>query len=109
MISKSKKSGAETAICPVAKVAEHLGDSCTLLIVRDLMTGAKRFGELEKSLSPVSSRTLVKKLKALESEGMIVRREFDQHPPRVEYSLTRKGSAFHDVVDAMRAYGKKYL
>ena len=95
--------------CPVAKVADTLGDSCSLLIIRDLMTGPKRYSELSSSLTGISSRTLAKKLKGLEDEKIIERREFDEHPPRVVYKLTRKGAALQDIYDAMRTYGKKYL
>ncbi len=95
--------------CPVAKTADLLGDSFSILIVRDLLVQPRRFGELEKSLAGVSSRTLCNKLKLLEEEGLVKRKEYKTHPPKVEYSLTRKGEAFHGVVDAMRAYGKKYL
>ncbi len=95
--------------CPVAKTADLLGDSFCILIVRDLLVKPRRFGELESSLSGVSSRTVSNKLKMLEEEGLIVRKEFKTHPPKVEYALTRKGEAFHGVVDAMRSYGKKYL
>lgn len=95
--------------CPVAKTADLLGDSFSILIVRDLIDRPRRFGELETSLAGVSSRTLCIKLKKLEEEGLVVRKEFKTHPPKVEYTLTRKGAAFSGVVDAMRAYGKKYL
>lgn len=95
--------------CPVAKTADLLGDSFSILIVRDLLVKPRRFGELETSLSGISTRTLSNKLKMLEDEGLIARKEYKAHPPKVEYSLTRKGEAFHGVVDAMRAYGKKYL
>ena len=95
--------------CPVAKTADLLGDSFCILLVRDLLVKPRRFGELESSLAGVSSRTVSNKLKMLEEEGLIVRKEFKTHPPKVEYALTRKGQAFHGVVDAMRAYGKKYL
>ena len=95
--------------CPVAKVADRFGDSYTLLIVRDLMEGPKRYGQLEESLSGISSRTLCKKLKALEDEGLITRNEYRERPPRVDYELTKKGAALQGVVDAMRSYGKKYL
>ena len=95
--------------CPVAKTADLLGDSFSILIVRDLLVKPRRFGELETSLAGVSSRTLCIKLKMLEEEALIVRKEFKTHPPKVEYTLTRKGEAFHGVVEAMRAYGKKYL
>jgi DNA-binding HxlR family transcriptional regulator len=95
--------------CPVARTADLLGDSFSILIVRDLLVKPRRFGDLERSLSGVSSRTLSNKLKMLEEELLIARTEYKTHPPKVEYRLTRKGEAFHGVVDAMRAYGKKYL
>lgn len=95
--------------CPVAKTADLLGDSFSILIVRDLLVQPRRFGELEASLAGVSTRTLSNKLKMLEEEKLITRKEHKTHPPKVEYCLTRKGEAFHGVVDAMRAYGKKYL
>lgn len=95
--------------CPVAKTADLLGDSFSILIVRDLLVKPRRFGELESSLAGVSSRTLSNKLKMLEDERLIRRKEYKTHPPKVEYSLTRKGEAFSGVVGAMRAYGKKYL
>ncbi|HTR18888.1 MAG TPA: helix-turn-helix domain-containing protein [Candidatus Paceibacterota bacterium] len=94
--------------CPVGKVVELLGDNCSILIVRDLLEGPRRFGELETSLGS-SSRTLAKKLKLLEHEKMVTRKESKDEPSCVKYQLTRKGEAFHGVVDAMRAYGKKYL
>lgn len=88
--------------CPVARTADLLGDSCTLLIVRDLLSKPRRFGDLEESLSGISSRTLTNKLKRLEQEGLVQHKEF-------EYTLTKKGAAFQGVVEAMRKYGKKYL
>jgi DNA-binding HxlR family transcriptional regulator len=94
--------------CPVARVADILGDSCSLLIVRDLLNMPKRFSELEGSLKGISTRTLTSKLKQLEHEGMVKRREYVR-PQRVEYSLSKKGEALHSVIDAMRAYGNKYL
>lgn len=94
--------------CPVAKVADLFGDSCSLLIIRDLLEEPHRFCELEKSLKGISTRTLSNKLKRLEHEKMILRKKVakEQH---IEYVLTKKGSAFNTVVDAMRTYGKKYL
>ena len=94
--------------CPVAKTADLLGDSCSILIVRDLLLRPRRFGDLQTSLAGVSSRTLSNKLKMLEEEGLIVKKH-EARPPRVEYKLTRKGAAFNDVVEAMRSYGKRYL
>jgi len=94
--------------CPVARVADLLGDTCTLLIIRDLLEKPRRFGELEDSLGGMSPRTLTNKLKTLEKEKLIIRRSFTK-PVRFHYELTKKGAAFNKVVEAMRAYGKKYL
>jgi DNA-binding HxlR family transcriptional regulator len=94
--------------CPVGKVAALVGDQHSLLIVRDLLESPKRFGELESSLGS-SSRTLAKKLKLLEHEKIVTRKESRGQPACVKYSLTKKGEAFQGVVEAMRAYGTKYL
>lgn len=94
--------------CPVGKVAALVGDPCSLLIVRDLLESPRRFSELERSLGS-SSRTLAKKLKTLEHEKIIARKETRGTPACIKYSLTKKGEAFHGVVEAMRSYGKKYL
>lgn len=96
-------------ICPVALVAELLGDECTLLIVRDLLLGTKRFKDLESSLSPISSRTISNKLKLLEEHNLITRKEFKEKPPRVEYSLTKEGKKLNKLMTEMRSYGKKLL
>lgn len=94
--------------CPVARVADLLGDSCSLLVLRDLLLKPRRFCDLQNSLSGISTRTLSNKLKLLEGE-MLVRRKELSEPPRVEYTLTKKGAALRGVINAMRAYGKKYL
>jgi len=94
--------------CPVARVADLVGDPCSLLIIRDLLKSPRRFGELEDSLGGMSPRTLTIKLRKLEKERLVVRRSFTK-PVRVYYELTKKGAAFQKVVDAMRAYGRKYL
>lgn len=95
--------------CPVAQVAELLGDPCTLLIVRDLLLGAKRFKDFEQSLSPMSSRTITNKLKRLEEKNIITRTAFKEKPPRVEYALTKEGKALGSLIEEMRKYGKKFL
>ncbi|MEK7156354.1 MAG: helix-turn-helix domain-containing protein [Patescibacteria group bacterium] len=94
--------------CPISKVVGLFGDSCSILIVRDLLEGPKRYSELECSLN-ASSRTLVKKLKLLEHEGLINRKKLSGTSGYGKYQLTKKGAAFQKVADAMRAYGKKYL
>ncbi len=94
--------------CPIEKVVDLLGDHCSILIVRDLLEGPKRFNELESSLSG-STRTLSKKLKQLEQEGLVNRKKLSRSATYEAYQLTTKGAAFEKVADAMRAYGKKYL
>lgn len=95
--------------CPIARVALLLGDPCTLLLIRDLLEGDKRFKDLENSLSPMSSRTITNKLKRLEEEGIITRTAYQERPPRVVYSLTKEGHALSTLVEDMRKYGNKYL
>ena len=99
----------ERAICPVARTADIISGKWTLLIIRDLTTGTKRFSELERSLEGISPKTLSERLVALEREGILMRRTFAEVPPRVEYSLTEKGQALAGVIEEMRAYGKKWL
>ncbi len=95
--------------CPIARVAELLGDTCILLIVRDLLTGTKRFKDIEHSLSPISSRTITNKLKLLEEKHIITRTQFKEKPPRVEYALTKEGKRLHAIIEDMRIYGKTFL
>lgn len=95
--------------CPVAKTADLLGDSCNILIVRDLLEKPRRFSDLEHSLAGVSTRTLSNKLRRLEKEGLVVKKLHKTRPQKIEYRLTRKGAAFNGVVEAMRSYGKRYL
>lgn len=99
----------DTDLCPVARVAALLGDPCTLLIVRDLLTGKKRFKEIESSLAPISSRTITNKLKTLEEMNILTRTEFRERPPRVEYALTKEGKKLSGLIKEMRGYGNKYL
>lgn len=95
--------------CALARTADITGDTWSLLIIRDLMSGSKRFGDLESSLAGVSSRTLVKKLKFLEDHSIICRKQFREMPPRVEYGLTKNGKELNGIIEAMRKYGEKYL
>jgi len=94
--------------CPVARVADIIGDSCSLLIIRDLLESPRRYGELLDSLKGISSRTLTNKLKLLEKEGLVRTKKHRGHA-YPEYALTQRGLALKPVVDSMRAYGKRYL
>jgi DNA-binding HxlR family transcriptional regulator len=99
----------ENIVCPVARTARIVSGKWTLLIIRDLTTGTKRFSELERSLEGISPKTLSERLSALEREGMLHRKTYAEVPPKVEYSLTPKGQALASVIEAMREYGNNWL
>ncbi|MBM3271738.1 helix-turn-helix transcriptional regulator [Candidatus Kaiserbacteria bacterium] len=90
--------------CPVAKATAIVGDAYTLLIVRDLLAGPRRFCELETSIEGISTRTLSAKLKKLETDGII-----KHAAARSAYALTPKGRALAGVTEALRRFGKRYL
>ena len=99
----------DAGCCSVAAAAEILGAKWTALLVHDLSEGPRRFTELEHSCARISPRTLSERLRALEGEGIVVRRCFDSSPPRVEYELTDKGEALLPIIDAMREFGREWL
>ncbi len=96
-------------VCPVARTADIISGKWTLLIIRDLASGVKRFNQLERSLHGISPKTLSERLRSLEEEGIITRQTFAEVPPRVEYSLTEKGRDLVAVIESMRNYGKRWL
>ena len=95
--------------CPVCRTADIVCGKWTLLLVRELYEGRSRFCELERSLVGISPRTLSLRLRALEEEGILVRKTFPEVPPRVEYSLTAKGHALLPLIEDMRRYGREWL
>jgi DNA-binding HxlR family transcriptional regulator len=95
--------------CPVCATADLICGKWTILIIRDLAAGCSRFCELERSLSGISPRTLSLRLRALEEEGILLRRTFPEVPPRVEYTLTSKGMALLPLIEDMRRYGREWL
>jgi DNA-binding HxlR family transcriptional regulator len=95
--------------CPVCATADVICGKWTLLVIRDLADGRSRFCELERSLEGISPRTLSLRLRALEEEGIVDRHTFPEVPPRVEYSLTKKGLALLPLIEDMRTYGREWL
>jgi DNA-binding HxlR family transcriptional regulator len=92
--------------CSVACTAEIIGAKWTAIIVHDLSEGARRFSELERSCPGISPRTLSERLRALEGEGIVVRRSGRR---RVEYELTEKGRALLPILEEMRRFGHAWL
>jgi DNA-binding HxlR family transcriptional regulator len=99
----------ETTSCSVAACAEIVGAKWTAILVHDLSEGPRRFSQLEHSCSGISPRTLSERLRALEHEGIVLRRSYAESPPRVEYELTEKGEALLPIIDAMREFGHEWL
>ena len=95
--------------CPVCACAEIISGKWTLLVIRDLAEGDKRFCELERSLNGISPRTLSLRLRALEDCEIVERHTYPEVPPRVEYALTEKGRALTPLIEDMREYGRRWL
>ena len=95
--------------CPVAKALEVLGDRWTLLIVRDLLRGARRFQDFQTSLTEIAPTILSDRLKLMEEHGLIARRFYSDHPPRAEYFLTDKGQDLGIVVGALAVWGARHV
>ena len=109
MMELIKSNHLDNTTCPVARTADIVSGKWTLLIIRDLASGMKRFNQLERSLRGISPKTLSERLRSLEGEGIIVRQTFAEVPPRVEYSLTEKGLDLIYVIESMRNFGKRWL
>ncbi len=98
----------ELPACPVETTLTLIGDKWKVLILRDLMTGTKRFGELKKSVGNVSQKVLTVQLRAMEANGLVHRKVYAEVPPRVEYSLTDLGRSLKPILDAMWSWGENY-
>lgn len=94
--------------CPIAASLDVVGDRWTLLVVRDLLRGLRRFSELRRSVEGVTSSILSDRLKRLENEGIVERRFYSDHPPRAEYVLTVKGHQLGVVVGALASWGEHH-
>ena len=94
--------------CPVETTLTLIGDKWKVLILRDLMPGTKRFGELKKSVGNVSQKVLTAQLRAMEESGLVNRKVYAEVPPRVEYSLTELGKSLKPILDSMWAWGEAY-
>lgn len=103
-----QKSVKELPACPVETTLTLIGDKWKVLILRDLLTGTKRFGELKKSVGNVSQKVLTAQLRAMEESGLVNRKVYAEVPPRVEYSLTELGFSLKPILDSMQAWGNEY-
>lgn len=98
----------ELPACPVETTLMLIGDKWKVLILRDLISGTKRFGELKKSIGSVSQKVLTAQLRDMEEKGLVNRKVYAEVPPRVEYTLTETGYSLKPILDAMWKWGESY-
>ena len=98
----------EFPACPVETTLSLIGNKWKVLILRDLMTGTKRFGELKRSVGDVSQKVLTAQLRDMEENGLISRKVYAEVPPRVEYSLTPLGESLSPILSAMKNWGENF-
>lgn len=106
MIESKEKN--KLPICPVETTLMLIGDKWKVLILRDLLTGKKRFGELKKSIGNVSQKVLTSQLREMEKNGLVHRKVYAEVPPKVEYSLTDLGFSLKPILDSMKIWGEEY-
>src|SRR6185295_8617204 len=94
--------------CPITNVLDTLGDKWTLLVIRDLVLGKRRYQEFQSSPEKIASNILANRLTKLEAAGLITRLAYQQNPTRYEYLLTRKGNGLKPVLEAIIVWGKKH-
>lgn len=98
----------ELPSCPVETTLMLINDKWKVLILRDLMPGTKRFGELRRSIGHVTQKVLTAQLRQMEEQGLLTRKVYAEVPPRVEYTLTDLGYSLKPVLDAMWTWGEGY-
>ena len=94
--------------CPVETTLRMIGEKWKILIIRELLSGTKRFGELKKSVGTISQKVLTTNLRLMEEDGLIERKVYAQVPPKIEYTLTDIGYSLAVVLDAMAEWGGGY-
>lgn len=94
--------------CPVETTLTLIGSKWKVLILRDLIDGKKRFGELKRSVGKVTQKVLTAQLREMETDGLITRTVYAEVPPRVEYELTELGKSLRPILDSLQAWGAEY-
>ena len=98
----------ELPACPVEMTLQLMGDRWKVLIIRDLLDGTKRFGELKKSVGDISQKVLTSNLRTMEESGLLTRKVYAEVPPKVEYTLTETGYSLKPILDVMIDWGTNY-
>lgn len=98
----------ELPACPVEITLQLIGNRWKVLIMRDLLEGTKRFGELKKSVGSITQKVLTQNLRDMEESGLVIRKVYAEVPPRVDYTLTEVGYSLKPVLDSMIEWGTSY-
>ena len=93
--------------CPIHEVTKLIGGKWKMPLMYVIQSGPKRFGELRRTLSPITEQMLTKQLRELENHNLIVRNDFKTVPPKVEYSLTNFGKSLSGIINQYQDFGKK--
>lgn len=99
----------ELPFCPVATTVDLIGNKWKILIMRELLTGTKRFNALHKSIDGISQKVLTENLRKMETDGIILRKVYAEVPPKVEYSLSELGDSLRPIINAMSDWGTSYI
>jgi len=94
--------------CPVETTLQLIGDKWKVLIIRDLLTGTKRFNELMRSVTGITQKVLTSHLRSMEAAGLVTRTVYPEVPPKVEYNLTETGFSLKPILDSMVVWGTSY-
>ena len=94
--------------CPIETTLKMLGCTWNVLIIRELLTGTKRFGELKKAVTGITQKVLTSKLREMEELGLVERKIYPKIPPKVEYTLTDIGCSLRPVLESLKDWGKDY-
>ena len=94
--------------CPVEVTLMLISDRWKVLVLRDVLSGTKRFGELKKSIGSISQTVLTSNLRSIEEDGLLTRKVYAEVPPRVEYTLTELGESLRPILLAMQQWGLEY-
>lgn len=95
--------------CPVEITVNLISDKWIILIIRELLTGTKRFNELKRSIGQITQKVLTQSLRKMELNKLIERKIYNEVPPKVEYSLTEIGLSLKPILDIMKEWGNNYI
>ena len=98
----------ELPVCPVATAVSLVGGKWKLLIIRNLRMRSWRFNELQRDLEGISQKVLTDSLRQMMDDGLVYRHDFQEMPPRVDYSLTELGEKLLPIMDALADFGNYY-